>query len=70
MITDEIHKLATAGPTQAELDRARTKHEFQFISGLEAIGGFGGKADRLNQYNTFLGDPGQVRRPTWAATAR
>jgi zinc protease len=59
VITDEIRKLATTGPTQAELDRARTKHEFQFISGLEAIGGFGGKADRLNQYNTFLGDPGK-----------
>ena len=29
------------------------------MSGLEAIGGFGGKADLLNQYNTFLGDPGK-----------
>ena len=44
---------------QAELDRARTKQEFQFVSGLERIGGFGGKADLLNQYNTFLGDPGK-----------
>jgi zinc protease len=59
VVTEEIHKLATAGPTQAELDRARTKQEFQFISGLESIGGFGGKADLLNQYNTFLGDPGK-----------
>ena len=59
IITDEIRKLAATGPTQAELDRARTKQEFAFITGLESIGGFGGKADSLNQYNTFLGDPGK-----------
>ena len=27
------------------------------MTGLERIGGFGGKADRLNSYATFLGDP-------------
>jgi zinc protease len=59
VITRELQLLARTGPTQAELDRARTKQEFQFISGLERIGGFGGKADLLNQYNTFLGDPGK-----------
>jgi zinc protease len=55
--TDEIARLAQTGPTQAELARAKTKWEFGFVTGLERIGGFGGKADRLNQYNTFLGDP-------------
>ena len=60
MITQELLLLARTGPTQAELDRARNKQEFQFISGLERIGGFGGKADLLNQYNTFLGDPGKL----------
>jgi zinc protease len=59
VIADEIARLARTGPTQAELDRARTKHEFEFISGLERIGGFGGKADLLNKYNTFLGEPGR-----------
>jgi zinc protease len=60
LITEELAKLAKEGPTAAELDRAKTKQEFTFISGLEGIGGFGGKADVLNQYNTFLGDPGKV----------
>ena len=46
----------------AELERAKTKQESEFISGLERIGGFGGKADVLNQYNTFLGDPGEGGR--------
>ncbi len=59
IVTDEIAKLAKDGPTQMELDRAKTKWEFGFISGLEGIGGFGGKSDLLNQYNTFLGDPGK-----------
>ncbi len=59
IITDELATLAKTGPTAAELERAKTKNEFAFISGLETIGGFGGKADLLNQYNTFLGDPGK-----------
>jgi zinc protease len=57
VVTDEIARLAKEGPTAAELNRAKTKWEFGFITGLERIGGFGGKADRLNQYNTFLGEP-------------
>ena len=28
------------------------------MTGLEGIGGFGGKADILNRYNTYLGNPG------------
>ena len=58
-ITAEISRLAKEGPTPAELSRARVKQEFDYVSGLERIGGFGGKADLLNQYNTFLGDPGR-----------
>ena len=59
LIAAEIAKLAASGPTAAELDRAKNKLETQYISGLERIGGFGGKADLLNQYNTYLGDPGR-----------
>jgi zinc protease len=59
IVSDEIARLAKAGPTADELNRAKTKWEFGFVSGLEGIGGFGGKSDRLNQYNTYLGDPGK-----------
>lgn len=59
IIDSEIARLAKDGPTADELSRAKTKWEFGFISGLEKIGGFGGKSDLLNQYNTFLGDPGK-----------
>ena len=58
VVTDEIARFAKEGPTAAELERAKTKWEFQFVTGLERIGGFGGKADLLGQYNTFLGNPG------------
>ena len=58
IVTDEIARLAKTGPTAAELARAKTKQQYNFVTGLERIGGFGGKADLLNQYNTYLGDPG------------
>jgi zinc protease len=57
IVTEEIARLAKEGPTPEELSRAKTKWEFQYVTGLERIGGFGGKADLLNMYNTFLGDP-------------
>ena len=59
-VTAEIARLAKEGPTAAELERSKTKQEAEFVSGLERIGGFGGKADVLNQYNTFLGDPNKI----------
>ena len=31
-----------------------------FFYALDNIGGFGGVADRLNAYNTYLGDPGRI----------
>ena len=60
IVTDQIARLAKEGPTAAEVERAKNKQEAEFISGLERIGGFGGKADVLNQYNTFTGDPGRL----------
>lgn len=58
IITEEIHRVATGGVSREELVRAKTKWEYAFVSGLERIGGFGGKADVLNQYNVYLGAPG------------
>jgi zinc protease len=61
-IAEEIARLAKDGPSEEELSRAKTKWEYQFVTGLERIGGFGGKADLLNQYNIFLGDPDGFQR--------
>jgi zinc protease len=57
IVNAEVSRLAREGPSAAELNRAKTKWEFSFVSGLERIGGFGGQADLLNQYNTFFGEP-------------
>ena len=59
-INEELDKLRAEGPTQAELDRARNVVETHIITSLERLGGFGGLADRLNQYNQFLNDPGYL----------
>ena len=57
-IDAEIATLRAAGPTAAEVDRARNTIVAEIVRGLETLGGFGGVADRLNQYNHYLGDPG------------
>jgi zinc protease len=59
-INEELDKLRAEGPTQAELDRARNVIETHIITSLERLGGFGALADRLNQYNQFLHDPGYL----------
>jgi zinc protease len=58
VIDDEIAKLATEGPTEDEVERGRVQSEAQFMFRLQTVGGFGGKSDQLNAYNTFLDDPG------------
>ncbi|PYY08629.1 MAG: insulinase family protein [Acidobacteria bacterium] len=61
-IHDELAKLRSEGPTQAELERARNVIETRVIQALERLGGFGGVADRLNRYNHYLNDPGYLAK--------
>ena len=61
LIHEEVSRVAEKGPTEEELARIKAKREFDFVSGLERIGGFGGKADRLAMYNTYLGGPDFIR---------
>ena len=57
-IRGAVGELAVQGPTDDELSRALAQTEAAFIYRLQTIGGFGGKSDQLNAYNTFRGDPG------------
>jgi zinc protease len=59
-IDDEVAKLRDAGPDASEVDRARNVLETRIVEGVENLGGFGGVADRLNEYNQYLGDPGYL----------
>ncbi|MGB0036006.1 MAG: pitrilysin family protein, partial [Candidatus Acidiferrales bacterium] len=56
-INEELDAFRKTGPTAAELERAQNSIETQMIQGLERLGGFGGVADRLNEYNQFEGTP-------------
>ena len=57
-----VAHIANGGPTPAEMERALAQTEAQFMYRLQTIGGFGGKSDQLNAYNTYLGDPGYFDR--------
>jgi zinc protease len=61
-IDEEIALFRAKGPSDAELEGARNIFESSVIRGLETLGGFGGVADRLNQYNHYLGDPGYLEK--------
>jgi zinc protease len=62
VIDAELRKLANGGPTAREVERARNTFEAQFLSRMERVGGFGGKADQLNFYNYFVGTPDYFQR--------
>jgi zinc protease len=54
---EELARFLKDGPTAEELQRAKTQHEAEFIRGIERIGGFGGKSDRLATNQVFRGSP-------------
>ncbi len=61
-IDQELAEFRKTGPSDSELEGARNSIEAGIIRGLETLGGFGGVADRLNQYNHFLSDPGYLTK--------
>jgi len=77
VIDEELRRLADQAPTPREVERAQNTVEAQFLSRMERVGGFGGKADQLNFYNYFVGTPDyfqkdleRYRRVTPAAVQR
>ncbi len=56
-IDDELEAFRRDGPTAKEIERAQNIIETQKIQRLETLGGFGGVADLLNEYNHYLGTP-------------
>jgi zinc protease len=76
-ITGAIDTFVEEGPTAHEMERCQAQAEANFIFRLQTVGGFGGKSDQLNAYNTFVGDPGffdrdldRYRRVTAASMQR
>ncbi len=54
----ELGKLQTEGPTPEEVEAVKSTQLTRKISGLQRLGGFGGIADTLDEYNQYTGDPG------------
>jgi zinc protease len=68
-VWDELGKLQAAGPTAEEVESAKAQSLTQKISGLQRLGGFGGIADTLDEYNQYTGDPGFLPKDVAMAEA-
>jgi zinc protease len=56
-LDEELARFLKDGPTVEEMQRVKAQYEAEFIRGIERIGGFGGKSDRLAQSQVFRGSP-------------
>ncbi|MBA3949215.1 MAG: insulinase family protein [Acidobacteria bacterium] len=80
IVDAELRALAEQGPSADEVERVKAQAESAFVMRLQHVGGFGGRADQLNAYQTYLGDPAafsidlerylRVTRESIAASAR
>ncbi len=61
-VREEIARLQAGPPAPAEVGRAVNQFQARFVRALESVSGFGGRADRLNMYNVFTGDPGYLAK--------
>ena len=59
-IQEGLQGIQTQPPTAEEIGRAVHRFEANVIHSLESASGFGGRADRLNLYNVFAGNPGYL----------
>jgi zinc protease len=54
---EELQKFLKSGPTEAELQLAKTTILGNYVRTMERVGGFGGKSDVIARCATFTGDP-------------
>jgi zinc protease len=62
-LTDAVKRLGDAGPTDAELTRAKRRlrlHVLNDLQRLDGAGGESGRAGTLQRLNHYLGDPGRL----------
>jgi zinc protease len=60
LIDAELDRLASEPPAEAEVESARNQIERSLYQSLQKVGGSGGRADLLNTYNHYTGDPGYL----------
>jgi zinc protease len=57
VVDEELDKLRATPPEAREMTRALNQTEANFYRGMERVGGFSGKADRLNSYYMATRNP-------------
>jgi zinc protease len=57
VILEELDRVKTEPPTEWEVQRTVNQYEASFLRSLERVGGFSGKADQLNNYYFYTGQP-------------
>jgi zinc protease len=56
----ELERVRRAPPTDEEIARAKNRLEADHYRALAKVGGFSGRADQLNHFNIFTGDPSLI----------
>jgi zinc protease len=56
-LEEEVARLVSEGPTPEELERSKATQHAGFVRGIERVGGFGGKSDRLAASEVYYGSP-------------
>ena len=59
-VREELEHIQRQPPSDREVTRAKNRIESHHVRQLEQLGGFGGRADQLNYYNTMCRDPGAI----------
>src|ERR1700675_4339044 len=54
-LDEELVRFLKNGPTPEEMQRVKAQYQANFIRGIERIGGFGGKSDRLAESQVYRG---------------
>ena len=62
LVSEILVEVEEEGVTDQEVERAKRNVIANRLRTVERIGGFGGKADLLNNYEIFLDDPGYLPR--------
>ncbi len=62
VLRGELDRIRREPPSASELSRAKNRLEWGSVRQMASIGGFGGRANRLNSFNVFAGDPDMANR--------
>jgi zinc protease len=61
-IAEQIDRIKAEPPEVTEIERAVNTFEARLVRSLDSVSEFGGRADRLNLYYTYTGDPGYMTK--------